>query len=219
MNALYMNPSRQNRSSVSSRRAVWSTVTVCVLFVSCSPLLLIPVSVKEIKDYVLESEASFSEPVPAVLAGAGFSLKQLDFDLKRVELFADHGRIKAEAEDTAVYLQFDAVTPRLTRMRCKISTKKGLRYFSSEEELFKRIHTVLSEKPGPGLKDICRGMATAFIEPDIGSRVVAYFAREEEIAIDNDRQHPDWSRVMLGSGKTAYISKKNIEVKADIGKI
>jgi len=177
-------------------------------------LLLIPTSVKEIKDYVIKSEESFSEPIHAVVSGAGFSLKELDFELKQVELSSDRGWIRAEAGTASVTLEFDAITARLTRMRCKIDTKKGLRYFSSEEELFKRIHAAVSEKPNPAIQDICRSMTAAFIEADINSRAIAYFARGEEISIEDDQEHSGWGRVTLNSGGTAYIPKKNIEIKA-----
>ena len=186
----------------------------CVLFLfstwGCSALFLVPVTLKEVKDYVSERKQSFSEPLDEVLVSTGYSLKALDFELKRIEYVGSRGLIHASAKDTVVHLNFDAVTPNLTRMRSKITTRNGIRYFSSEDELFNQIRAELAAERKRSYKKIGEGMTEVYLKQDIKSKVVAFFAPGEEVKISVE-EHPErWISVRLKSGGSGYIDKRHI---------
>ena len=65
----------------------------------CSALFLVPVTLKEVKDYVSERKQSFSNPLDEVLVSTGYSLKALDFELKRIEYVGSRGLIHASAKE------------------------------------------------------------------------------------------------------------------------
>jgi hypothetical protein len=176
----------------------------------CSALFLVPVTLKEVKDYVSERKQSFSNTLDEVLFSAGYSLKALDFELKRIEYVGSRGLIQASAKNTAVHLNFDAVTPNLTRMRSKIITKNGIRYFSSEEELFNRIRAELAAENRQSFKKTGEGMTPVYLKQDIKSRVVAFFAPGEEVNISAEEHSEGWISVRLKSGGSGYIDKRYI---------
>jgi hypothetical protein len=171
---------------------------------------LVPVTLKEVKDYVSERKQSFSNTLDEVLVSAGYSLKALDFELKRIEYVGSRGLIHASAQDTAVHLNFDAVTPNLTRMRSKIITKNGVRYFSSEDELFNQIRAELTAKNRRSFIKIGEGMTPVYLKQDIKSRIVAFFAPGEEVKISAEEQPEQWISVRLKSGGSGYIDKRHI---------
>ncbi len=176
----------------------------------CSALFLVPVTLKEVKDYVSERKQSFSNPLDEVLVSTGYSLKALDFELKRIEYVGSRGLIHASAKDTVVHLNFDAVTPNLTRMRSKINTRNGIRYFSSEDELFNQIRAELTAERKRSFKKIGEGMTPVYLKQDIKSKVVAFFASGEEVKISVE-EHPNrWISVRLKSGGSGYIDKRHI---------
>ena len=158
----------------------------------------------------MEQEESFSYPVRPVLVSAGYSLKQLNFDLKKVEFPGDRGLIKASAHNTRVTLHINSVTPNLTLMRSKITTTTGERYYSSEEELFNGIHRILNGEGKPSLRDVGAGMATVHLAPDMKSQVIAFIAQGEEVSIRDEAPHSDWQKIKLESGDIGYVSTKNI---------
>ena len=211
-----MNMQRLNRSGSRKRHSYRkaSILVSCLLFSltmwGCSALFLVPVTLKEVKDYVSERKQSFSNTLDEVLVSAGYSLKALDFELKRIEYVGSRGLIHASTKDTAVHLNFDAVTSNLTRMRSKIITKNGVRYFSSEEELFNQIREELTAKNRRSFMKIGDGMTPVYLKQDIKSKVVAFFAPGEEVKISAEEQPELWISVRLKSGGSGYIDKRHI---------
>ena len=177
----------------------------------CSPLFLIPVTVKEIRDYVKEQEQSYSYPLRRVVISAGHSLRELNFTLKRVEFPDDHGMISAVFNETTVALRFEAVTVNLTRMRSKITTENGARYFSSEKELFDQIRKTLAANNQPVLRDIGAGLTQVYFMPDMKSRIIAYLAAGEEVWINGKEFKKDWNEINLESGKIGHIPARHMK--------
>lgn len=177
----------------------------------CSALFLVPVTLKEVKDYVSKREQSFSHPLRDVVVSAGYSLKQLDFKMKRIEYIGNKGLIQASAKQTEVAIHLYAVTANLTRMKSKISTKKGIRYFSTEEELFNQIRKVLANDRPPRFRDVGSEMTPVYIKPDIKSSVVAYLATGEKVDLNEAYRNLEWNEIAMKSGAIGYIAASHIK--------
>ncbi len=177
----------------------------------CSALFLVPVTLKEVKDYVSEREQSFSHPLRDVVASAGYSLKQLDFKMKRIEYLGNQGLIRAIAKEAEVTLHLYSVTSNLTRMKSKISTREGIRYFSTEEELFNKIRKVLAKDRLPRFRDAGKEMTPVYIKPDIKASVIAYLATGEKVDINGDYRNPEWNEIEIKSGVVGYIAANHVK--------
>ena len=196
-----------------------SIILFCLLFSitmwGCSALFLVPVTLKEVKDYVSRKEQSFSHPLRDVMASAGYSLKQLDFKMKRIEYLGNQGLIRAVAKEAEVTIHLYSVTSNLTRMKSKISTREGIRYFSTEDELFNKIRKVLTNDRLPRFRDLGKEMTPVYIKPDIKSNVIAYLATGEKVDINGEYRNPVWNEIEIKSGVVGYIAANHIKPLPD----
>ncbi len=177
----------------------------------CTPYSLIPVTLKEVKDYVVEQEQGFSYPLRRVMLTSAACLEELQFDLKRVETFRDHGRIEAEWQKTSVTLKFEAVTPNLTKMMCRVTADGKARQFSTEKELFSNTRAALLQNHRQSFAHLARGMVPIHIEPDKDSAIVAYLAPGVEISMSAENE--SWRRVVLKCQGEGFLQASMLKEK------
>lgn len=179
---------------------------------ACSPLSAVPVTLKEAKDYVIGQEESFSHPVKRVLAAAVHDLGEMNFKIKRIEYFSQKGYVRADWGDAFVCLSLETITPRLTKVICKL--KRGsvsTREYSSEEEFFNRLRESLSEKNDFDLKKFAAGMAEIHSSADKDSPVIGYLG--EGAAAQLLSREGKWARIALMDDYFGYIESSLLKTK------
>lgn len=207
---------RKKRRSSSLRKV---KIAVLLLFflssLGCSGLILDngPTTLGEIIKYIQGDEQSFAYPLSQVVIASVASLNNLNFTLSRIELAGDRDLIHADWNETRVIMRFDEVTPKLTRLRIKMSSKEGYRRFSSEKELFNHIRDFLEQGTKPDLRTLTAKMTPVYLEPDSKSRVIAYIAPGVEVAVVENKH--EWTGISLVSGGTGYMWTRYVTPKRD----
>ena len=184
---------------------IFIVIALAAGFAGC---MAVPFTLKEVKDYVITQEQSYSYPLRKVMLAAGSALMQLNFKLTRMEIPGGRGMMAATCGDTRVYLKFDAITPHLTRMQSKITEKEGMRYFSGEKELFSHIRNLLDQGRLHGLNTLTAGMVPVYLSPETSSAVIAYIAPGEELMVPDVAGQ--WKSVTLETGAAGYIQASRL---------
>ncbi len=169
----------------------------------CTTMSAIPVTLKEVKDYVVGQQESFPYPLNRVLWAAAQSLSETNFTLNRVEYFNQKALLQSEWQKTAVALSFEAITPSLTKMTSKLKRGDATREFATERALFKHSREILEKNRSMRWEDLVKGMAAIHMSPENHSPVIGYIRPGENVAV-LDKVN-SWSKVDLMDGHTGYM--------------
>jgi hypothetical protein len=187
--------------------------TVVLLFFlilsGCAVLTAVPVTIKEVKDYVVGRDQSFSFPLDQVLKSSVQNLRKMGFTISRIESFNQKGLVQADWEMTSVKLSMETITPKLTKVIVKVKSDNTSREYSSEDELFANIRETLKEEKEIDWKGLVKGMITVHLKPDKSSPVVAYLA--PGTLADVFDQEGSWVKIGLMDNCTGFIDNKHLD--------
>jgi hypothetical protein len=182
------------------------------LLSGCSVYSAVPVSLQEIKHYVVEQEESYPNDLRSVVRASVAGLEELKFDLDRVELSTNRGYIAAHWKNTRVTLKFTAITPTFTRVENRILKEGRWRDYASEKELFTTVHRALDDGKRVSLawQRAVRRLVPLHYRPESGATVVAWIRPGVTVEIDRESSSlPRWSAVTLEMNGVAYLDQQN----------
>jgi hypothetical protein len=171
--------------------------------IGCSAFSAVPVTLKEVKDYAVGSQESFSYPLDDVMKAAVVNLRATGFTLIKIEKTSPRGYIRADWQTTSVKLYLESVTPRLTTVRSKLRKQGGVADLASEDELFEEIHDTLDRGGQLPWDRLSGGMVRIHTQPQAGASVVGYYGTGARI--DLDEENGKWGRVALEDGSRGYV--------------
>jgi hypothetical protein len=175
----------------------------------CAVLTAVPITIKEVKDYVVGRDQSFSCPLDQVLKSSVHNLRKMGFTILRIESFNQKGLVQADWQMTSVKLSMETITPKLTKVIVKVKSDNTSREYSSEDELFTNIRETLKEEREIEWKGLTKGMVTVHLKPDKNSPVIAYLAPG---ALTNViAQEGTWAKIGLMDNCTGFIDNKHLE--------
>lgn len=174
-----------------------------LLVCGCSIFSAVPVTLKEVKDYAVGSQESFSFPLEEVMKATIVNLKATGFTLIKIEKTSPRGFIRADWQSTSVKLFLESVTPRLTTVRSKVRKQGGVADLASEDELFEQVHDTLDQGRQFTWERLTGGMVRVYAEPDMGGTVVGYFGSGARI--DLAEEDGEWGQVALEEGGRGYV--------------
>lgn len=198
--------------SVKGCRRIWmQCLVVCFLVCGLSGCTLwsaVPVTLKEVKDYVVGQEQSFSHPLNRVLAATVFCLKKSGFTAVRIEHFNNKGLVRGDWGEASVKLTMEAITPGMTKVSSKVHRGEASREFSSETEIFTQTRRTLSSQTTLHWDKLVYGMVTVHAEPQESSPVIAYlgFGATASVISESD----GWSRIALMDQGAGYVLSRHL---------
>ncbi len=197
------------------RFILFSCYLIIFVFIvsGCSALSLIPLTLQEIKLYVVGQRESFSYPLDRVMAAAIYSLQLSGFTICRVEHFSQKGLVNASWKNATVELLMVPVTPSLTKVTSKIQKDAGFREYSSEEEVFESMRKSLEEDRVFGWSQLTRGMSPVHFSPNNDSVVIGYLGPGEETEIM--KQQGQWFEIEMMDDHSGFIALKYLKVKQE----
>jgi hypothetical protein len=175
----------------------------------CAVLTAVPVTIKEVKDYVVGRDQSFSCPLDQVLKSSVHNLRKMGFTISRIESFNQKGLVQADWEMTSVKLSMETITPKLTKVIVKVRSDSTSREYSSEDELFANIRETLKKGEKIDWEGLIKGMVTVHLKPDNNSPVIAYLAPGALTEVIE--QQGTWVKIGLMDSCTGFIANKNLE--------
>lgn len=192
------------------RPAAFTALVVLLLLLSgCAVLTAVPVTIKEVKDYVMGRDQSFSYPIDQVLKSTIYNLRQMGFTISRIESFNQKGLIQADWKKTSVKLSMETITPKLAKVLCKVKRDNSSREYSSEDELFANVRETLKQGKEIDWEGLIKGMVTVHLKPDKNSPVIAYLAPGALADVIN--QEGKWFKIGLMDNCTGFIVHKHLE--------
>jgi hypothetical protein len=180
-----------------------------LLLSGCAVLTAVPVTIKEVKEYVVGRDQSFSCPLDQVLKSAAHNLSKMGFTISRIESFNKKGLIQADWQMNSVKLSMETITPKLTKVIVKVKRNNSSREYSSEDELFANIRETLKEEKKIDWEGLIKGMVTVHLKPDKASPVIAYLA--PGALTDVIDQEGKWVKIGLMDNCTGFIANKHLE--------
>ncbi|MCD6534958.1 MAG: hypothetical protein J7L25_12930 [Deltaproteobacteria bacterium] len=189
---------------------------IAYILSGCSVYTAIPVTLQELKHYVIEQEESYPQPLRPVVRAAVCSLRQLEFKVERIEISDNQAYIAAFWGKTRVRLEFVAVTPTLTRVESRMIQEGAWRDYASEEELFLSVRRTLDGESEGACRwqRAVRGMVPLFYQPESGASIVAYLTPGFSISISKaESLPPRWAAILLEIGGFAYLDKNTYTLK------
>ena len=165
-------PPAGSAGRVPGRAAFGLIISFWLLACGCSVFSAVPVTLKEVKDYAVGSQESFSYPLDEVMKATTVNLKATGFTLIKIEKTSPKGFIRADWQATSVKLYLESVTPRLTTVRSKVRRQGGVADLASEDELFEQVHDTLDRGGQITWERLTGGMVRVYAEPDTGAAVV-----------------------------------------------
>ncbi|MBW1779431.1 MAG: hypothetical protein JRL30_01715 [Deltaproteobacteria bacterium] len=212
--ALNIPPVRQFEFKVVCIAAIW---VFTVLFATgCGFFAAVPVTVSEIKTYLVGKEESLSYPLNQVLESAVYNLERMGFDIERVERFNQKGLIHAVWEGTSVSLTLETITPKLTKVICTFKRPDTMREYSSEKELFNNVRDSLKLKQVPNGDILFKGMVTVHASMDTAAPVIAYLGRGAKAEIVS--RSGEWAEIVLMDNCTGYMAFRYLGRGVPVGK-
>jgi len=157
---------------------------------------------------VVGQQESFSYPLNQVLEAAVFDLREMGFSIFRIEKFNQNGLIRAQWQDTSVSASLETITPRLTKVTCKLHRDHAAREYSSEEELFTTIRERLKQGQTFNWEELVAGMAKIHTASNENSPVVGYVATGAEVEIIEEEG--EWCKVALMDNFRGYMRLKHL---------
>ena len=180
------------------------------LLSGCGVYSAVPVSLQEIKHYVLEQEESYPRDLRSVVRASVAGLDTLRFELDRIELSSDRGYIAAHWHGTEVTLKFAAITPTFTKVENRILKDGRWRDYASEKELFTAVRRALdgAREVGFAWQRAVRRLVPLHYRPEPGAAVVAWIRPGVTVKVDREASVlPRWSAVSLEMEGDAYLDR------------
>jgi hypothetical protein len=166
-------------------------------------------SLRQMKSYVApDREEAVFYPLRPVLVRAAAALVESRFELTLVEHLERRAFLEAGCGDRKARLSMEALTPRLTQLRCNIKDRRGLRELPAEKELLRRVRLRLGKDTEIGLPQLTRGMTPLRERPDKDTPVVGYVRAGRKIRVA--RKTAKWVPVKLLSGGRAYMAAERV---------
>jgi len=177
----------------------------------CGVYSAVPVTLQEIKHYVVEQEQSYPAPLRRVVRSAVAGLEELRFDVDRIEVDDHHGYLAAHWQKRRVTLSFTAVTPTLTKVESRILKDGSWRDFASEKELFSAVHRALDDTRGRQLawQRAVRRLVPLHQRSEPGATVVAWIRPAIAVKVDPEASRPPrWAAIALKIGGLGYLDQE-----------
>ncbi len=189
---------------------------VAYILSGCSAYTALPVTLQELKHYVVEQQESYPHSMRPVVRATVCSLQQLEFKIERIEVGDRQAYLAAYWGETRVRLKFVAITPTLTRIESRMIRESTWRDYASEKELFLSVRRTLDG--GEGIlyrwQRAVKGMVPLYYHPESGAAIVAYLLPGLSISIsEKESQPPRWAAVALELGGFAYLDKNTYSLK------
>ena len=191
------------------RKYICFTIILFLYLTGCSPLTMVPVTLKEVKDYVAGQTESFSYPIDQVLSSAIMVLKKTGFEIRIIQHFNDKGLIEAQWKDTKAIFTLNQVTPLLTKVVSKVQSEGNSREHSSEKELFEQTKKILEDGQTIGWKKLAEGMVPVLHEFENDSPVLGYLGNGTTIKIS--KVNETWGTISLLDGVKGYVLLKYLQ--------
>jgi len=172
----------------------------------CSALTAVPLTLNEVKAYVVGQQESFFYPLNQVLVATVYGLRKSGFTRLRVEHFNQKCSIYAKWAETSVKLTLETVTPKLTKVSSKIHGGRGFRDYSCESALFDEVREILQTEQPLNWKKLTMGMVTVHVSPDENSPVIAYLGSGSEAELIEEQGH--WGKVALIDSAAGFVALK-----------
>ena len=178
------------------------------LLSGCHVFSAIPVTVKEVKDYAIGREQSFSYPIDKVLQAAVYNLRKMDFVVQRIEHFNIKGAVYAVWKDTSARVSLETITPRLTKVTCKVFTGNNAREYSSEDALLDNVRETLERKTSWDWKELVKGMVSVHLSADSRSSVIAYLSPGAKAELI--KSEGEWGKIALMDDCSGYMFLRHL---------
>jgi hypothetical protein len=179
-------------------------------------LAAVPVTLKEVKNYIVGQQKSFAHPLDKVMVTSANTLREMEFVILRIETFNQKGFIHAKWQDVDAELYLETVTPKLTKVKNKIRGRKKSREYSTEEVFFQSVNTALNQNEATNLNEITDGMIRVHISPENNSPVIAYLGTGEDVEFVEEVGV--WSRIGLMDEYAGFAESKYFHKKSDPGR-
>ncbi len=192
---------------------------VAYLLSGCAAYTALPVTLQELKHYVVEQEESYPYPLRVVARAAACSLQELEFKIERIEISDRQGYMLAFWGKTQVRMEFVAITPTFTRIKSRMVKGSSLRDYASEKELFLTVRRVLNgeRKASYRWSRVVRDMVSLSCRPEPGATIVAYLAPGHSINVNKgESRPPHWAAIDLEIGGFAYLDRQRYSLKTDL---
>ncbi len=197
-------------------------VLLAAYFLSgCAAYTALPVTLQELKHYVIEQEESYPHPLRDVVRAAACSLQKLDFKIERIEVSDQKAYTVAFWGETRVRMEFEAITPTLTRIESRMVKESTWRDYASEKEVFVTVRRALDgeEEVLCRWSRAVRGMVPLYHHPAPGAAVIAYLAPGFSLRVkDKESRPPRWAAIVLEMGGFAYLDQQRYSLKTDLPK-
>ncbi len=213
MKNLYDTMDRKGEGRVSRLRLLLAGAILLVSWLlssGCGVYSAVPVTLQEIKHYVVEQEESYSAPLRRVVRAAAAGLEELRFVVDRVECDEHRGYLAAHWRKDRVTLKFTAITPTLTKVENRILKDGGWRDFASEKELFAAVHRALEDgaERTRAWQRAVRRLVPLHQQPEPGATVVAWIRPEVAVRVDPETSRwPRWAAIGLEMGGVAFLDQ------------
>ncbi len=203
-----------NKITFLTKAVAWARVVPgCALLLAalagCSSLSLIPVTLKEAKDFAFGQDQSFSYPLSKVLPAMAGSLANAGFQLERIEYFNEAGHIEARWRQTVVAVELVSITPMATKAKGRISSDSISREYSLEETIFENAENALKADQASELNTLVKGMSKVHMGPEANSPVVAYLAQGASVKVVGE--DGPWLEISLQNGYSGYIRESQVQ--------
>lgn len=194
---------------------------VAYLLTGCAAYTVLPVTLQELKHYVVEQEESYPHPLRAVVRAAACSLQELEFKIERIEISDRQAYMAAFWGETRVRMEFVAITPTFTRIESRMTKKSTWRDYASEKELFLTVRRSLDGEGEVSYRwsRAVRGMVPLYFHPESGAAIIAYLSPGLSINInEGESRPPRWAAITLELGGFAYLDQETYSLKTDFPK-
>lgn len=174
----------------------------------CRVLWAVPVTLKEVKDYVSGQERSFAHPLDPVLAGTISVLGKNEFTVERIERFNQKGLVQANWNETAVEIRLEAITPKMTRITTSIRSNRISREHSCEAAVFDEVQRILKNENPVSLQTATAGMVNVHASPNEDSAVIAYLRGGSGVQIVDEKGQ--WGEISLMNRNTGFVPLRHL---------
>lgn len=175
----------------------------------CVLLSALPVTLKELKDYTVGQQQSFAYPIDDVLTASSYTLRESSFTIVRIEQFNRNALVKAGWNNTLVEFSMESVTPKLTKVNCKIRRGDKTPEYSSEKELFSKVRETLEKERKIDWAAIVKDMVCIHIRPDESSPIVGYLGQGSTAKVMDEAG--GWKKVELMDNHYGYVPFESLQ--------
>ena len=169
---------------------------------------------------VIEQQESYPHSLRPVVRAAACSLHQLEFKIERIEISDHQAYLAAFWGETRVRLEFEAITPTLTRIESRMIRESAWRDYASEKELFLSVRRTLdgeSSRVSCRWRRVIRDMVPLYCHPESGAAIIAYLSPGLSISVnERESQTPRWAAITLELGGFAYLDKNTYSLKPEL---